>query len=78
MVSCVVVSAVVTSSVFCGGAVVMLCPLVVLWCSLVVLWCSLVVLWCPVVVMWYPAVVLWCGDGAVAMAVLSCSVAVPW
>ena len=29
-------------------------------------------------VLWYPAVVLWCGDGAVAMALLSCSVAVPW
>ena len=39
MVSCVVVSAVVTSSVFCGGAVV------VLFCSVVVLFCSVVVLW---------------------------------
>ena len=67
----VVLSCSGSAVLFCGSVVVVLCPLVVLWCSLVVLWC-------PVVVMWYPAVVQWCGDGAVAMAVLSCSVAVPW
>ena len=39
VVSCVVVSAVVTSSMFCGGAVV------VLFCFVVVMFCSVVVLW---------------------------------